>query len=58
MTVSKRREAVRVGANMPPALKLWVEQQAAKDFTSLNSVIVRCVRLAKEASEQQRSVAG
>lgn len=40
------------GLRLPPALKRWIEQQAAQNYTNQNSEIVRCVRERMERAER------
>jgi hypothetical protein len=45
---SRKRIAVKVTAHLPPEQKAWVEEQAQRKLSSINSEIVRCIRLRME----------
>ena len=40
----KKQESANVLVRLPPALKAWLVDEAAKNCASHNSEIVRCVR--------------
>lgn len=44
----KKQESANVLVRLPPALKAWVVEEAAKNCASHNSEIVRCVRERRE----------
>jgi hypothetical protein len=44
----KKQDLVNVLVRLPPALKAWVVDEAAKNCASHNSEIVRCVRERRE----------
>ena len=44
----KKQESANVLVRLPPALKAWVVDEAAKNCASHNSEIVRCVRERRE----------
>jgi hypothetical protein len=49
-----KREAVKVTAHLPPEQKSWIEQEAQRNLSSINSEIVRSIRL---RMEREQSVA-
>jgi hypothetical protein len=51
----RKHESANVLVRLPPALKAWIVEEAAKNCASHNSEIVRCVR---ERMERERAVAG
>jgi hypothetical protein len=56
----KKQESANMLVRLPPALKVWIVEEAAKNCASHNSEIVRCVRermereLAKAALEKAK----
>jgi hypothetical protein len=51
----KKQESANVLVRLPPALKAWIVEEAAKNCASHNSEIVRAVR---ERMERERAAAG
>jgi hypothetical protein len=41
----KPREAVKLTTHLPQGQKQWVQEQAQKNFTSINAEIIRCIRI-------------
>ena len=54
--MSRKRDVIRVMLRLPPEQKMFIEQQAELNLTSMNAEIVRSIRSRME-SEQQQSVA-
>jgi hypothetical protein len=54
LTMKANYEFTRLMLRLPPDLKEYLEQQAAKNMTSQNAEIVRAIRFRQEA-EQQRA---
>jgi hypothetical protein len=50
----RKHESANMLVRLPPALKAWVVEEAAKNCASHNSEIVRCVR---ERMERQLAAA-
>jgi hypothetical protein len=53
----KKQESANVLVRLPPALKAWVVEEAAKNCASHNSEIVRCVRERRERELAKTSLA-
>jgi|BarGraIncu00222A_1022003.scaffolds.fasta_scaffold350380_1 hypothetical protein len=56
--MSRKSEAVRVMARLPQEQKLWIEEQAERNFTSQNAEIVRSIRSRMESQQQPERAAG
>jgi hypothetical protein len=56
--MSRKSEAVRVMARLPQEQKLWIEEQAERNFTSQNAEIVRAIRSRMESLQQPERAAG
>jgi hypothetical protein len=55
----RQSKAVNMLCAMPVDLRRWIEDQARLDRAPMNSVIIRCIRLARDAEqERQRERAG
>jgi predicted HicB family RNase H-like nuclease len=50
-----KAEGARVMLRLPHELREWVEQRAAAEWIPMNAVVIKCIRLQKEA-EQQNAV--
>ena len=53
----KKQEAANVLVRLPPALKAWIVEEAAKNCASHNSEIVRSVRERMECEQSAASLA-
>ena len=53
----KKQESANVLVRLPPALKAWLVDEAAKNYASHNSEIVRCVRERMERQHANASLA-
>jgi hypothetical protein len=53
----KKQESANVLVRLPPALKAWLVDEAAKNCASHNSEIVRCVRERMERELAKTSLA-
>jgi hypothetical protein len=53
----KKHESANVLVRLPPALKMWLVEEAAKNCASHNSEIVRCVRERMEREQTNASLA-
>jgi predicted HicB family RNase H-like nuclease len=51
----RKHESANMLVRLPPALKAWIVEEAAKNCASHNSEIVRCVR---ERMERKRAATG
>jgi hypothetical protein len=51
------QQSVRMPLRLPPDLKLWLKQEAERNFTSQNAEIVRAIR-SRMDSEQPARAAG
>jgi hypothetical protein len=50
--MAEKKPSANVLVRLPPALKAWIVEEAARNCASHNSEIVRCVR---ERMERERS---
>ncbi len=48
----KQVEPARVAARLPQDIRAWLENEATKNYSSINSEIVRSVRLRMEAEQR------
>jgi hypothetical protein len=58
MTNERDRGRHQYHVRLPLDVKQWIESEAEYHCTPQNSVIVRCVRAAMKAAEQQAKAAG
>jgi hypothetical protein len=56
--MSRKSEAARVMARLPQEQKLWIEEQAERNFTSQNAEIVRAIRSHMESERRAEKAVG
>jgi hypothetical protein len=55
--MAKRSDVAEMQVRLPPDVKGWLEQEAARNWTSQNSEIIRAVR-SRMDTEPPKKVAG
>jgi predicted HicB family RNase H-like nuclease len=56
--MKREQEAIKVLFRLPPELKKWLAEEAARNWTSANAEAIRAIRQLKKSEERQRAAAG
>jgi hypothetical protein len=53
-----KQQAIKVLFRLPPELKRWLAEEAARNWTSANAEAIRAIRQLKKSEERQRAAVG